>query len=181
VTFVAGCDSILHAIDWRTGKESFAVELGGQAAATAAVLGENVYVGTMTNVLLGIDLTNKATPIQWSFEPKKSQPFYASAAVTDDLVVVGCRDKNVHAVKRKNGDLVWSFPTKNRVDSSPVIVGSRVYVGSSDGRLYVLDLARGALVQAVELGRAIVAGPAVSDDRLVVGTTDGWIVCLGKK
>ena len=101
--------------------------------------------------------------------------------MTDDLVIVGCRDKNVHAVERKNGDLAWSFPTKSRVDSSPVVVGSRVYVGSSDGHLYVLDLAKGTLVQAVELGRAIVAGPAVSDDRLVVGTTDGWIVCLGKE
>ena len=66
MTFVAGCDSILHVIDWRTGKESFAIELGGQAGATAAVVGENVYVGTMTNVLLGIDLTNKATPIRGS-------------------------------------------------------------------------------------------------------------------
>ena len=45
-TFVAGCDSILHVLDAKTGKELGTVELGGQAAATAAVVGDRL-VGTM--------------------------------------------------------------------------------------------------------------------------------------
>jgi len=74
--------------------------------------------------------------IAWTFEPQRSQPFYSSAAVTDKLVIVGGRDKLVHALDRAKGKEVWTFPTKGRIDSSPVVVGDRVFVGSLDGNLY---------------------------------------------
>ena len=178
-TFVAGCDSSLHIIDLKNGKELVQVDLDGQAGATAAVLGDNLYVGTMTNEFKAIDLRKKA--VLWTYEPKRAQPFYGSAAVTDKLVVVGNRDKLVHALNRGKGDIAWTFPTKGRVDSSPVVDGSRVYVGSSDGSLYVLDLAKGVQLQKIELGRGIVASPAVAENCLVIGTTDGLLYCLGKK
>jgi outer membrane protein assembly factor BamB len=122
-TFVAGCDSSLHVLDVDTGKEIAAVDLDGQAGATAAVLGERLYVGTMANQFLAVDW--KKAEIAWTFEPKRSQPFYSSAAVTDKLVVVGGRDKQVHALDREKGTEVWAFTTKGRIDSSPVVVGGR--------------------------------------------------------
>src|SRR5436309_397076 len=48
-TFVAGCDSILHVVSADQGKELSQVDLGGQAGASAAVDGSQLYVGTMTN------------------------------------------------------------------------------------------------------------------------------------
>ena len=54
-TFVAGCDSNLHIIDLKNGKELVAIDLDGQAGATAAVLGDKLYVGTMTNEFKAID------------------------------------------------------------------------------------------------------------------------------
>ena len=113
---------------------------------------------------------------------QRPQPFYASAAVTDKLVIVGSRDKRVHALDRDKGEEVWSFPTGGRVDSSPVVVGERVYVGSLDGNLYVLDLAKGTEVQKIELGWAgRPASPAVGDGRLVIGTDKGTVYCLGSE
>jgi outer membrane protein assembly factor BamB len=178
-TFVAGCDSNLHIVDLKSGKELVQIDLDGQAAATGAVLGHRLYVGTMTNEFKAIDLQKKA--ILWTYEPQRAQPFYGSAAVTEKLVIVGNRDKFIHALDRENGNLVWTFPTKGRVDGSPVVVGNRVYVGSSDGNLYVLDLAKGTEVQRLELGRGIIASPAVAHHCLVIGTTDGFVYCLGKK
>src|SRR5439155_10234204 len=123
-TFAAGCDSTLHVLDLGTGKELASVELGGQIAATAAIVGDQMYVGTMTNQFLGINW--KKPEIAWTFEAaKRQQPFFASAAVTDTLVIAGSRDKRVHALDRQTGKEAWSFETKNRVDSSPVIVGNR--------------------------------------------------------
>ena len=43
----------------------------------------------------------------------------------------------------KNGEVLWDFATKGRVDGSPVIVDNRVFVGSADGRIYGLDLKTG--------------------------------------
>jgi outer membrane protein assembly factor BamB len=179
-TFVAGCDSHVHVIDLVKGTKLRAIDLEGQAAATAAVRGDLLYVGTMTNEVKAIDWA--AGNVAWTYQPKgRADAFYSSAAVTDRLVVVGSRDKKVHALDRKTGQLVWTAATGRKVDSSPVVAGSRVYVGSMDGSLYVLDLGAGTRRQKLELGRGISASPAVADGRLVIGTTDGVLYCLGKK
>jgi outer membrane protein assembly factor BamB len=179
-TFAAGCDSTLHVLELATGKELGSVDLGGQIGATAAIVGDYMYVGTMTNQFLGINW--KKPEIAWTFEAaKQQQPFYASAAVTDTLVIAGSRDKRIHALDRKTGKEVWNFVTRNRIDSSPVIVGERVYAGSMDGTLYVLDLAKGKEVKRFELGSPIVGSPAVGEGCLVVGTDDGTIYCLAER
>ena len=179
-TFVAGCDSMLHVIDTSSGKEIGSVELGGQVGASVAVGSERIFVGTMANQFQAVDW--KKVQLAWTFEPaKRAQPFFASAAVTDRLVIAGSRDKEVHALDRQTGKEVWAFATRGKVDSSPVVAGDRVYVGSLDGNLYVLDLTTGAEVQRLELGRGIAASPAVADGCLVIGTTDNKLYGLGKK
>jgi outer membrane protein assembly factor BamB len=179
-TFVAGCDSKLHVIDILTGKETTSVDIDGQTGSSSAVAGDHLYVGTMNNQFLAVDW--KKAKIAWTFEAaKRQQPFFASAAVTDRLVIVGSRDNTVRALARKDGREDWVFRTKGKVDSSPVIVGKRVYVGSLDGNLYVLDLAKGKPVQQVPLGNEVVASPAVAENCLVIGTRGGTLYCLGKK
>ena len=76
-------------------------------------------------------------------EPERQFPFYSSAALAGGRVIVGGRDKLVHAIDAATGKAAWTFTTRARVDSSPAVAGGRVYVGSSDGRLYVLDAAHG--------------------------------------
>lgn len=177
-TFAAGCDSILHVLDAATGVESSHVEVGGQVGASAAAKGDTIYLGTMSNQLMAIDL--KKGEIAWTFEsPKGRQPFFSSAAVTDKLVVVGSRDKRVYAIDRAKGTEVWNVLTQGKVDSSPVIVGGRVYVGSHDGHLYGLDLATGREVQKIKLDGPISASPAVGGGCLVIGTEKGTVYCFG--
>jgi outer membrane protein assembly factor BamB len=177
-TFVAGCDSHLHIIDVVKGATLAKIELSGQAAATAAVIGDKLYVGNMGSELQGINLTKK--DVMWSYSAKRAQPFFSSAAVTDQYVVVGSRDRSVHAVDRLKGKLAWSFAADGKVDSSPVIVGQRVYFGSSGGTFFVVDLAKGKAVQSLPLGDRIVASPAIAHGCIVIGTTDGLLYCLGK-
>jgi len=179
-TFVAGCDSSLHVLDTSTGKELLAVSLEGQAGATAAVLGERLYVGTMTNQVLAIEW--KKGEILWRFEEAHRQkPFYASAAVTDALVVVGSRDRNVYGLDRKTGAQVWSFTTRGRVDSSPVVVGNRAFVGSLDGNLYELGLADGKELNHFALGGAVAGSPAVAEGCLVIGNNERTLYCFDAK
>jgi outer membrane protein assembly factor BamB len=180
--FVAGCDSILHLVDANSGKNLGTVDLGGQAGATAAVAGDQVYVGTMTNQVVGIDWKKQAK--LWAFEaPRRQQPFYASAAVTDALVVTGSRDKKVYAIHRDTGKEAWNFVTDGVVDASPVVVGGRVYVGcqSNDGNFYVLDLKTGGKVQELNLDSAVTGSVAVGPDCVLVGTEKGTLYCLGAK
>ena len=78
---------------------------------------------------------------KWRYKhPEREFPFYSSAAVAAGKVVVGGRDKMIHALDSKSGKALWTYMTRARVESSPAVAGSRVYVGSGDGRFYVLDL-----------------------------------------
>jgi outer membrane protein assembly factor BamB len=178
-TFLAGCDSLLHVIDVKTGKELGSVDLKGQSGSAAAVLGDYLYVGTMSNQVLAINL--RRLRIEWEFEaPKRKQGFYASAAVTDDLVVIGSRDNRVWGIDRKTGEGRWNFLTDHKVDGSAVVASGKVYVGSFDKRFYVLDM-KGQKVQDIELDGAVIGSPAVAGGCVVIGTDKGTVYCLGGK
>lgn len=179
-TFLAGCDSEVHVIDVAKGTEpGMPVPLGGQTGATVAVLGDMLYVGTMSNEVKAIDWKKGA--VAWTYKPVRGNAFFSSPAVTDKYVVIGSRDNRVHAVNRKDGSEAWMFTTKNRVDSSPVVVGNRVVVGSLDGHLYVLDLATGKEVQKLKLDSPVAASPAVVEGKVLIGTQRGALYCFGAK
>jgi outer membrane protein assembly factor BamB len=180
-TFAAGCDSNFHLIDLAKGKGLAKVELGGQVGAAPAVAGDRIYLGTMsTNEVLAIDW--KKADVAWKFQSDKvPQSFASSPAVTDELVIIGGRDRRVWAINRKTGKEVWSFVTERHVNSSPVVAGARVYAASIDHYLYVLDLNKGTQLQKIDLGGPITASPAVSGGRLVIGTEKGVVFCLGEK
>ena len=112
--------------------------------------------------------------------PKRKQPFYASAAVDNDLVVIGSRDNKVWAIDRKTGKRRWDYLTDHKVDGSAVIVGDRVFVGSFDKRFYVLDK-KGQKVADFELDGAIMGSPAVAGGCVVIGTEKGTVYCFGAK
>ena len=173
---------MLHILDAKTGKEQAAIDLGGQAAATAAVVADSAYVGTMANTVVAVDLKKKEK--SWTFEAqKRQQPFYASAAAAQGFIVAGSRDKKVYAIDAKTGLEKWNFATDGQVDASPVIVGDRVYVGclSSDGNFYVLDLKTGKKLQELNLDSSVGGSVAVGPDCVLVGTDKGTLYCLGKK
>ena len=85
-------------------------------------------------------------------------------------MVVGGRDKSVHGIERQTGKKSWTFPTRAKVDSSPVIVGNRVFIGCHDGNLYELGLTDGKERWKFNAGKPISAAPAVGEGVLVIGS-----------
>jgi outer membrane protein assembly factor BamB len=181
-TFIAGCDEHLRIIDIANGDEVGNLPLATYLIASPAVVGDVLYVGTYGNEVVAVDW--KAVKEVWRKRTSDADaPIHSSAAVTNELVVVGGRDKTVAALGRVSGKKVWSFPTRGRVDSSPAIVGDRVFVGSNDGNLYELNLADGAERWKFNAGKPISAGPAIGRGVLVIGSEsrDGRVYCFGKK
>lgn len=179
-TFLVGCDSQMHVIDLATGKEIRSVELGGQTAGSASVLGDTLYIGTMRNEVKAIDW--KKGEIAWTFQSgRNAQAFYSSPAATNKYILIGSRDKRLYAIDREKGTAVWSFPTNGHVDSSPVVANDSVVVGSLDSQLYVLDLETGKQRQKIELDGPMSASPIVIDGKVLIGTKKGTLYCLGKK
>lgn len=182
VTFIAGCDEHLRTIDVKTGEERAQLKLETYLIASPAVVGDILYVGTYASEVVAVDW--KKQSIVWRYESGTgSFPFHSSAAVTDKFVVVGGGDKMVHGIFREDGRRAWTFPTRSKVNSSPVVVGDRVFVGSNDGNLYELGLVDGKERWKFNAGKAISASPAVGEGVLVIGSEsrDGKVYCFGKK
>ena len=181
-TFIAGCDEHLRVIDIATGKQAADIPLQTYLIASPAVVGNMLYVGTYASEVVAVDW--KAKEVKWRYQAGDGDfPFHSSAAVTDKSVVVGGRDKLVHAIDRTTGEKLWTFATRARVDSSPAIVGNRVFIGSNDGNLYELSLADGKEVWKYNSGKPITAGPAIGEGVLVIGSEsrEGKVYCFGKK
>jgi len=178
LAFVAGCDAIFRAIRVSDGREAYQIESGAYTASSPVLDGERAYFGTFNNEVLALDLKRRS--VVWRYSLTDAQfPFYSSAALTGGRVIIGGRDKNVHAIDAKTGEAAWTFATKARVDSSPVVADGRVYVGSSDGRLYVLDAASGQKLSEFDAGAGITTSPAVASGRVVIGAQDGRLYVLG--
>ncbi|MHB1034364.1 MAG: outer membrane protein assembly factor BamB family protein [Pirellulales bacterium] len=178
--FVAGCDGQFHIVDLAKGQELAAVPIESPTGATPAVAGDSVYFGTEGGAFFRVNW--KEAKILWTYaDQTRGQPIRSSAAVTPEAVIFGAQDKSVHAVDPKTGHAVWTFPTKGRVDSSPVVVGRRVFFGSADGRLYAVDRLNGKELWRYEAGGHFVGSAAVAAGRLVIGNDDGTVYCFGAK
>ncbi|MAV34394.1 MAG: serine/threonine protein kinase [Planctomycetaceae bacterium] len=177
--FVAGCDGKLHIIDLEKGASVANVDIGGPTMATPAVRGDLAYFGSEAGVFFCVNW--KQASVVWRYEPKRGRGVRSSAAASGEIVVYGNQNRQVRGLDPASGKQLWTFTAKQRVDSSPVIVGRRAFVGSSDGRLYGLNLKSGKKEWEYEAGGGFAASPAVAAGKLVIATDDGVVYCFGKQ
>ncbi|HET6425207.1 MAG TPA: PQQ-binding-like beta-propeller repeat protein [Planctomycetaceae bacterium] len=181
-TFIAGCDEHLRIIDIETGMQANDLPLMTYLIASPTVIDDLLYVGTYASEVVCVDW--RKLEVKWRYKTGAADfPFHSSAAVTEKTIVIGGRDKLVHAIDRATGEKRWTFPTRAKIDSSPAIVGERVFIGSNDGNLYELGLNDGKEKWKFNAGKPISAGPAIGEGVLVIGSEsrDGKVYCFGKK
>lgn len=176
---VAGCDGVLRAIDARDGSEIAEVDIGAYVGASPVVGDGRAYFGTFENEVLAVDLA--AREVAWRYaDPERHFPYYSSAAYVPDRLILGGRDKQVHALRPDTGKSVWSWQAGARVDSSPVIAGTVAWLGTLAGDVVGLAVADGSEVWRYATGSSITASPAVARGRLVIGTLDGILYSFGE-
>jgi len=177
---VTGCDSFLRVINTDDGSQTQQVNLGAYVGASPAISNNNIFCGTYGSEILSVDLDNGV--ITWRYQhPERQFPFFASAALTNDRIIIGGRDKLVHALSQKKGEPLWTYTAKSRIESSAVVVDQRVFFGTTRGVFIALDINTGKPVWNFETGSSIVASPSVADGRIYIGTEDGVLYCFGEK
>jgi outer membrane protein assembly factor BamB len=108
---IAGCDGYFRAIRVADGKEVFQVLAGAYTGASPPLVSGRTYFGTFDNEVLGVDLSRQQ--VIWRYEhPTRHFPYNSSAAVTGGKVIVGGRDKMVHALDARTGEEIWNFRTR---------------------------------------------------------------------
>lgn len=175
-----GCDSFIHVLQLTDGKELRQIDSEAYIASSVAILDGFGYVGNYGNLVISFDPNGeKGSEVKWKYRDKNF-PYFSSAALTADRVVIGGRDKRLHCIERTTGKGVWTFQARGQVDSSPIICGDAIIVGSEDGRLYCVNLADGKERWAYEVGAAVTASPAAADGLVIVGAEDGNLYAFGK-
>jgi outer membrane protein assembly factor BamB len=182
--FLAGCDGRLHVLDADTGDEKAAVPIDGPTGTTPAAAGDRVFFGTEGGAFFAVDFLKAA--VAWRVQAAANpQSYRSSAAIADDLVVVGSRGKAVEAFARQDGTRKWRHPMRGRVDAAPVVVattgdGGRwvVIVADSAGRIVALDAASGDTAWEFDAGGGFSAGAAVAAGRVVIASDDGKVWCF---
>jgi eukaryotic-like serine/threonine-protein kinase len=130
VPYFSGCDETVYGIRLADGQEVVTFPSGGYTGASMVLVEKRGYYGTFNNEVVGVDLVKQS--ILWRYKSSRFS-FYSSAAFGGDRIIIGGRDKLVHAIDITSGKANWTFRTRARVDSSPAIASGCVYVGSNNG------------------------------------------------
>lgn len=170
-----GCDAQLHVVNLKDGTLVHKIPTSAQIPASIATFGTMAFCGNYANEAVAFDVAGGK--VAWVYEDR-ALPFFSSPAVNDRLVLIGSRDKHLHAIDRKTGEGVWKFQTGGRVEGSPIVFVDGVVFGSSDGRLYAAGLEAGAELWQLELGESLVASPAFGGQQIIIGGEKGTVFAI---
>jgi outer membrane protein assembly factor BamB len=170
-----GCDAQLHVVNLKDGSLVHKIETSAQIPASIATFGTMAFCGNYANEAVAFDVVGGK--VAWVYKDR-ALPFFSSPAVNDRLVLIGSRDKHLHAIDRKTGEAVWKFQTGGRVEGSPIVFNDGVVFGSSDGRLYAAKLEGGTELWQLELGEALVASPAFGGKQIIIGGEKGTVFAV---
>ena len=180
--FLAGCDGKLHVIDATSGAEQAAVPIDGPTGTTPAAAGDRVFFGTEGGTFFAIDFLK--AEIAWRAQAAtQGQSYRSSAALTDELVIVGSRGKAVEAFSRVDGLRKWRHPMRGKVDASPIVALAAdgrplAIVADAAGKIAVLDAATGEPQWEFDAGGGFSGGAAVAAGHVVIASDDGTVWCF---
>ncbi len=175
-----GCDGFLHVINVKTGRETTRINIGTYVAGSTPISKGKAWVGDYEGGLHNVDI--KTGKMVWTGKKSENnQPFIASPSVVENLLIVGCRDKNLYAFDCYTGNKLWTFNTGMRVDASATIAGNSAIVGNMKGDIFIIDVKTGRVNWQYALGTPVNNAIAVANGRFVVAGEDGGLYCFGNK
>ncbi len=135
--------------------------------AAPAIVGNHVYVSTLTGELLCLDKkTGKQVWVYKSVEKVKKNSFafgfLSAPTVTADSVYVGDEDGVYHAVNRATGKRRWIFKCQAEIISGTAVVGDRLIFGSYDSSMYCLKASDGSKLWQFQTQDRVNGSPAIA-------------------
>ena len=170
--FFGSCDTNIYQVPIADPSSVKKIEAGSYVAASPVIDNNVIFAGSFDGIFLAADATKYET--LWQFD-EGEDAFFSSPAVNENIVVVGCRDRNVYCLDRQTGNKRGRFSAQENFDSSPVICGDKVAIGCDDGRLYILDIETGQEVFSYTLGSPVLSSPAIAQNHLFIGCDNGIV------
>jgi outer membrane protein assembly factor BamB len=152
VVYVAGKDSILYALNLRTGSKIWEYrirnEAPGATRSTASLVGRTLYVGNGAPVQLYAVDAITGTKVWSSTAAGSGNGILTSPAVSgasgDRVVFVADTAGRIFAHDATTGAVRWSYATGNLIYGSPAVSGAMMFVTNTAGFLYAFGLGGGS-------------------------------------
>jgi len=129
------------------------------------VVAGRVYVGTLAGGLYCLDADSGADV--WKADVG-APVFHTACVAPEGVVVFGCGDGMVRALRCADGAEAWSYQTGAPLWNAPLAHEGRIYIGGRDGVFYCLGAADGKLAWKYDAGRPICQSPALDPQRAAV-------------
>ncbi len=183
LVYVGGVDSILYAVDVKSGQEKWRFRTKGEIRSTPLIDGSRVFLNGGDGSLYVLDKISG--DFLWKFDAEGERKydfadyFHSSPVINAGIVYFGSGDSNFYAINTETGQLIWSFKTGNIVHTTPAISDDKIFFGSFDGFVYALKLNNGELIWKFKTvgHRYFPAGevqgsPAVTKNLVIIGARD---------
>lgn len=105
----------------------------------------------------------------------------AGAAVTGLYLFFGSTDHTVSSWNAFDGQVRWSFPAADTVETAPVVSDGLVYISSGESWIYALDAHTGALIWKKQLDSNASDAATVHDGKLFIGDEKGTFYILSAR
>ncbi len=107
----------------------------------------------------------------------RARPAYDPAR---GVLFVGGLDRGVHAIRARDGALLWRFQTLAPVEGTPTLDRGTVYIGSTDGALYALDARTGQMRWRFATVAEIIHAPIVAGDSVYCVNADDTVFAVNR-
>ena len=165
-------DDYVYALDLKTGKQNWKVQMKESAFSSLAIAGSTVYFGSNTGyfgneggVFFALDAQTGQE--KWSYKLKKKNLASASPAVANGAVYFRDMVGNLYALDTQTGKLIWSFNSKGELTVAAVFDG-KVYFGDSKGSVYGVDAKTGEQIWKFDAPKPL-GDPVISDGLVYLG------------
>jgi outer membrane protein assembly factor BamB len=191
--FIAFLGGELIALDAKTGKQDWTVDLEAHLESSPLVVDGTLYLGTDKTDVVALDASDGS--VRWRFNSPAA--IKASPSFHDGRVYVADYQSGVFCLDAKTGKPIWRTNTslvppggKGGFFSSPAIGFGHVYAARDDGNVYAFDEKTGKVAWAFPAGDFVYGSPALADvpgtkPRVYIGAENGRLYALdatdGKK
>jgi len=177
-----GCDGWIRIVDCLSGIQTDSLDVATYIPASPAIHHSWCYIADHSGNVFEIKLDKgHITSSQKIIESRdESSAFVSVPAVSDKMVYVVSDDRNIYAINRKDGSIVWKYLLKGDTgESSPVICNNKIIVCTKTGIVSIHDAKNGNLLWEYDTGEQIYASPAVINGYFYILTFKGTLFCFG--
>ncbi len=154
VVYIGTIDDILYAVNLNSGSVKWSKNIDGWIVGDLIIDGTTLYFGTTNGYLYSIDSTTSGIVWKASAGSGLSSTPVKGTLGEEKAIFIGSDDGNLYVFRAKNGELLWKWAAKGKVNSPSFNLGN-VILPSSDNSIYALNTDKACTITEPKDGTTI--------------------------